>query len=162
MWYNVLQDATTRHIDQVLQIARRHAVEIDDGINISQEFEEGDPISSPCARQSSPLPFFNENSSPELPRYISPPQSPQTPLQSPRTPHHHPTVEDDNDDDDIPIVGLKRGRHEEDVEETEPSNPFPDPAARVRPSDYLRARCPLCFGGEFPRAYPERERPDDE
>ncbi|KAG6912429.1 hypothetical protein DXG01_014678, partial [Tephrocybe rancida] len=144
-----------------IRIACRHAIEIDDGIDISQEFEEGDPLSSPCARQSSPSLFFNENSSPELPRYISPPQSPQTPLQSPCTPHHHPTVEDDNDDDDIPIVGLKRGRHEEDVEETEPSNPFPDPAARVRPSDYLRARCPLCFGGEFPRAYPERERPDD-
>ncbi|KAG6913005.1 hypothetical protein DXG01_010462, partial [Tephrocybe rancida] len=130
VWYNVLQDTTTRHVDQVLRIARCHAVKINDGIDISQEFEEGDPLLSPCARQSSPSPFFNENLSPELLRYISPPQSPQTPLQSPRTPHHHPTVEDDNDDDDIPIVGLKCGRHEEDVEETELSNPFPDPAAR--------------------------------
>ncbi|KAG6903828.1 hypothetical protein DXG01_014638, partial [Tephrocybe rancida] len=81
---------------------------------------------------------------------------------SPRTPHHHPTVEDDDDEDNIPIAGLKRGRDEEDVEETEPSNPFPDPTARVRPSDYLRARCPLCFGGEFPRARPEHERPDND
>ncbi|KAG6912281.1 hypothetical protein DXG01_015703, partial [Tephrocybe rancida] len=50
VWYNVLQDATTRHVDQVLRIARRNAIEIDDGMDISQEFEEGDPLSSPCAR----------------------------------------------------------------------------------------------------------------
>ncbi|KAG6912904.1 hypothetical protein DXG01_011196, partial [Tephrocybe rancida] len=160
VWYNVLQDATTHHIDQVLRIARRRAIEIDDGMDISQEFEEGDPFSSPCGRQSNPPPFSNEDSSPESLRYLPPSQSPQMPLQSPRTPHHHPTVEDDDDGDDILITGRKRGRRE-DVEDTEPSNPFPDPAARVRPSDYLRARCPLCFGGEFPRASPEDERPDD-
>ncbi|KAG6913082.1 hypothetical protein DXG01_009818, partial [Tephrocybe rancida] len=160
VWYNVLQDATTHHIDQVLRIARRRAIEIDDGMDISQEFEEGDPFSSLCGRQSNPPPFSNEDSSPESPQYLPPSQSPQTPLESPCTPHHHPTVEDDDDDDDIPITGRKRG-HREDVEDTEPSNPFPDPAARVRPSDYLRARCPLCFGGEFPRAKSEDERPDD-
>ncbi|KAG6904626.1 hypothetical protein DXG01_008524 [Tephrocybe rancida] len=161
VWYNVLQDATTSHVDQVLCIARRHAVEIDDGIDISQEFEEGDPLSSPCVQQSNPPPFSNKDSSPELPRSISPPQSPQTPLQSPRTPHQRPTVED-HDDDDIPIAGLKHSRHEEDAEDSEPSNPFPDPAARVRPSNYLCARCPLCFGGEFLQAHPEHERPDDD
>ncbi|KAG6904125.1 hypothetical protein DXG01_012428, partial [Tephrocybe rancida] len=92
-------------------------------------FEEGDPLSSPCARQSNPPPFSNEDSSLESPQDISPPRSPQTPLQSPHTPHHHSTVEDEDDEDDIPIAGLKRRRDEEDVEETEPSNPFPDPTA---------------------------------
>ncbi|KAG6913212.1 hypothetical protein DXG01_008697 [Tephrocybe rancida] len=161
VWYNVLQDATTRHIDQVLCIAHRNAIEIDDGMDISQEFEEGDPLSSLCVQQSNPLPFSNKDSLPESPQDISPPQSPQTPLQSPCTPHHHPTVEDNDDEDNILIAGLKCGRNEEDIEETEPSNPFPDPTAHVRPSDYLRAQCPLCFGGEFPRACPEHERPDD-
>ncbi|KAG6906265.1 hypothetical protein DXG01_014926 [Tephrocybe rancida] len=47
VWYNVLQDATTRHVDQVLRIARRLDVEIDDGMDISQEFEEDDPFLSP-------------------------------------------------------------------------------------------------------------------
>ena len=28
--------------------------------------------------------------------------------------------------------------------------PFPDPPPRSRPSPYLQARCPLCFGGEVP------------
>jgi hypothetical protein len=26
--------------------------------------------------------------------------------------------------------------------------PFPDPPPRTHPSDYLRSRCPLCFGGK--------------
>ena len=70
--------------------------------------------------------------------------------------------EDEHDEEDSPIVvaGFKRWRDEDNVEE--PPNPFPDPLARIRPSDYLRARCPLCFGGEFPRARTEDERPDDE
>ncbi|RDB27721.1 hypothetical protein Hypma_003286 [Hypsizygus marmoreus] len=42
----------------------------------------------------------------------------------------------------------------------QPSNPFPDPLPRVRPSDYLRARCPLCFGGKFPRVQSESSGPD--
>ncbi|TFK58292.1 hypothetical protein BDN72DRAFT_782285, partial [Pluteus cervinus] len=29
-------------------------------------------------------------------------------------------------------------------------SPFAEPRQRERPSDYLRERCPLCFGGEFP------------
>ncbi|KAJ7604905.1 hypothetical protein FB45DRAFT_767951, partial [Roridomyces roridus] len=28
-------------------------------------------------------------------------------------------------------------------------NPFPDPKPRTRPSEYLRKRCPACFGGEL-------------
>ena len=27
------------------------------------------------------------------------------------------------------------------------TNPFPDPVPRDRPTEYLRERCPLCFGG---------------
>ncbi|KAG6912890.1 hypothetical protein DXG01_011303, partial [Tephrocybe rancida] len=129
-------------------------------MDISQEFEEGDPFSSLCGRQSNPLPFSNEDSSLESLQYLSPSQSPQTPLESPCTPHHHPTVEDDNDNDNIPITGCKHGCRK-DVEDTKPSNPFPDPAARVRPSNYLCARCPLCFGGKFPWTSPEDERPNN-
>ncbi|KAG6809758.1 hypothetical protein H0H92_014854 [Tricholoma furcatifolium] len=43
-----------------------------------------------------------------------------------------------------------------------PSNPFPEPQSRTRPSDHLRSRCPLCFGGEFPSSRREngKHRPD--
>ncbi|KAJ8474454.1 hypothetical protein ONZ45_g15948 [Pleurotus djamor] len=37
-------------------------------------------------------------------------------------------------------------------------NPFNDPPNRERPSDYLRSRCPACFGGKFPR--PSLQGPD--
>ncbi|KAG6904566.1 hypothetical protein DXG01_009024, partial [Tephrocybe rancida] len=161
VWFNVLQDATTHHIDQVLRIAHCHAIEIDDGMDISKEFEEGDPLSSPCVQQPNRLPSSNEDSPPDLSQSPSTHQSPQTSLQSPRTPHHYPTVEDNNSNN-IPVTGLKRGRNEETIEESKPSNTFPDPAARVRPSNYLCAQCPLCFGGEFPRSHTDYARPDDE
>ncbi|KAG6904298.1 hypothetical protein DXG01_011117, partial [Tephrocybe rancida] len=57
--------------------------------------------------------------------------------------------EESNSDNLVP-VGTKRRHDERDVDKAE-QNPFTDPSARVRPSDYLRSRCPLCFGGEFPR-----------
>ncbi|KAJ7085326.1 hypothetical protein C8R44DRAFT_543346, partial [Mycena epipterygia] len=31
----------------------------------------------------------------------------------------------------------------------EPQLPFPEPLPRTRPSEYLRRRCPACFGGDF-------------
>ncbi|KAG6913524.1 hypothetical protein DXG01_006197, partial [Tephrocybe rancida] len=128
VWYNVLQDATTHHVDQVLCIARRHAIEIDDGMDISKEFEEGDPLSSPSVQQPNQLPSSTEDLPPNLPQSLSPHQPPQMPLQSPCTPHCHLTAEDDNEND-IPIAGFKRGRNEENIEESELSNPFPDPTA---------------------------------
>lgn len=45
----------------------------------------------------------------------------------------------------------KRRRCEVDEDEDYDGSPFPDPPERVRPSEYLRARCPCCFGGVFPR-----------
>ncbi|KAG6905101.1 hypothetical protein DXG01_004856, partial [Tephrocybe rancida] len=35
VWYNILQDATTRHIDQILRVAQCHAIKIDNGMDIS-------------------------------------------------------------------------------------------------------------------------------
>ncbi|KAG6804841.1 hypothetical protein H0H92_002060, partial [Tricholoma furcatifolium] len=64
--------------------------------------------------------------------------------------------------DDVDIIGSrpptpprrnnKRGYEEDDDKSNEgdnDANPFPDPQQRARPSDYLRSRCPLCFGGAF-------------
>ncbi|KAJ7050253.1 hypothetical protein C8F01DRAFT_1264140 [Mycena amicta] len=44
-----------------------------------------------------------------------------------------PTVEEEDEDDDDPAGP--------------PSNPFPEPGPRTRPSDYLIAKCPQCFAG---------------
>ncbi|KAG6807338.1 hypothetical protein H0H92_007961, partial [Tricholoma furcatifolium] len=42
------------------------------------------------------------------------------------------------------------------------SNPFPEPKSRIRPSNHLRSRCPLCFGGDFSSLLKENgvQRPD--
>ncbi|KAJ7615780.1 hypothetical protein DFH06DRAFT_1013158 [Mycena polygramma] len=45
-----------------------------------------------------------------------------------------------------PAAGKKRKR---DTTPEDP-NPFPPAEARDRPSEYLRARCPACFGGDLP------------
>ncbi|KAG6914746.1 hypothetical protein DXG01_015539 [Tephrocybe rancida] len=154
VWYNVLQDATTHHIDQILRIACHHAIEIDDGIDILHEYKDNNPFLSPCPSSS------DKDTPPQSPLLA---QSPPTPSQPPHTPRCYPTVEDkdegNQEDSSILVAGFKHGHDEDNVEE--PSNPFPDPLARMRPSDYLRARCPLCFGGEFPTPCPECDRPND-
>lgn len=46
-----------------------------------------------------------------------------------------------------PSTPISRKRHRsEDTDDL--TNPFPMPIPRDRPSDYLRSRCPLCFGGD--------------
>jgi hypothetical protein len=57
------------------------------------------------------------------------------------------TVEDvegegDPEGTNVPRPRTKRPR-------VSPEPPFPEPLPRMRPSDYLRSRCPLCFGGKM-------------
>ncbi|RDB25584.1 hypothetical protein Hypma_006945 [Hypsizygus marmoreus] len=88
---------------------------------------------------------------------------PATPRQSRRATVEE--VDDDNSirpDNNVP-PSSKRGRENTDSgpdSPPHPSNPFPDPLPRIRPSDYLRSRCPLCFGGKFPRSHGEASGPD--
>ncbi|KAJ7111122.1 hypothetical protein C8R46DRAFT_932834 [Mycena filopes] len=42
-----------------------------------------------------------------------------------------------------------RGKRKREPSPEAPKNPFPDPQPRTRPSEYLRERCPSCFGGDF-------------
>ncbi|KAG6849074.1 hypothetical protein H0H93_011490 [Arthromyces matolae] len=61
-----------------------------------------------------------------------------------------------------PRTGSKRPL-EDDAESGEDdllNNPFKDALPRDRPSDYLRACCPLCFGGEFPQTEKHKNDPD--
>ncbi|KAG6906734.1 hypothetical protein DXG01_012400 [Tephrocybe rancida] len=114
--------------------------------------------------QTTPQPSTSdEDTPPQSPLLV---QSLQTPSQPPHTPHCYPTIKDEDEDHDedspILVAGFKCGRDEDNVDEPEPSNPFPDPLSRVRPSDYLRGLCPLCFGGEFPTACPESDRSNDD
>ncbi|KAG6912317.1 hypothetical protein DXG01_015425, partial [Tephrocybe rancida] len=159
VWYNVLQDATTRHVEDILHVTRSIAVDLDDGKqhnSVDEEFDEPDPFSSPCARAQHPSPTTPNNTLPRSSQNIrramvedeESDNDGDTPLQLPQNTHR--AMEEESDSDEIVSVGSKRRRDEREVDEAE-QNPFADPPARVRPSDYLRSRCPLCFGGEFPQ-----------
>ncbi|KAG6903838.1 hypothetical protein DXG01_014472, partial [Tephrocybe rancida] len=136
VWYNVLQDATTQHVEDILRVTRSIAVDLHDGKrhnSADDKFDEPDPFSSPCARVQHPSPATPDNTSPQSSQNI-----------------HRAMENEESDSDNLVPVGTKRRRDERDVDEAE-QNPFADPSACVRPSNYLRSRCPLCFGGEFPQ-----------
>jgi hypothetical protein len=214
LWYTSLQDATTRHVDAVISCARRTLLELDDGLDMSDENDS--PVHSPCNST-----FVNHSVENHIPHLA--PIAPAGPAASmPGTPSHctrrHPTccptvsgpcVEgvEDKDLQNMPVrqsqhsVGssavlapaldstqtlgsnpsressqrLTRpvtpplqllntaGRIHHSMSKKRPHddgrdsgleysanlpNPFADPLPRRRPSDYLRSRCPLCFGGK--------------
>lgn len=61
--------------------------------------------------------------------------------------------EEDREEENGPEACQHRSKHqrqepdEEQDDDDEAHNPFSDPLPRDHPSNYLRARCPLCFGG---------------
>ncbi|KAG6805000.1 hypothetical protein H0H92_001228, partial [Tricholoma furcatifolium] len=106
---------------------RRSQLDLEDGVDIADEFELPDPFSSPLARTLD-LPD-------EIPRDTSSENGDDLSRET------TPDSDEDQACDRVPS---------DDDEAC--GNPFPPPLDRVRPSDFLRARCPLCFGGEFPES----------
>jgi hypothetical protein len=153
-WYHALQDATNKHVDNILTHVRRITVGIDDGLLKDATPDSDFPTpTSPTPMRMAPIAISNPDPhttddethdhefsfcsrapsvTPEL-QDRSPETSPAPSAPSPSKRRRSEVDLDDNDPSDTPI------------------NPFPDPAPRSRPSDYLHSRCPICFGGEFPR-----------
>ncbi|KAJ7614813.1 hypothetical protein FB45DRAFT_758163, partial [Roridomyces roridus] len=52
-----------------------------------------------------------------------------------------------DDDDKEPDPNHGKKARTKGPEKPKPENPFPEPPNLDRPSEYLRSRCPLCFGG---------------
>ncbi|KAG6905344.1 hypothetical protein DXG01_003327, partial [Tephrocybe rancida] len=77
----------------------------------------------------------------------------------PVTPQHHATVGDTSNKEDLPPPQKHCWEPEEERDHSGPSNPFAEPLPQTQPSDYLRAACPLCFGGEFLQS-PSPSEPD--
>ncbi|KAG6806399.1 hypothetical protein H0H92_011474, partial [Tricholoma furcatifolium] len=125
---------------------------LEDGVDVADEFELPDPFSSPLSR----LQNLPDNTTPECGDEDSPagvrnhsvatdnisrdttPERSDEDLPPTRDGYDNsvPSENDSSSDDDDDPCG----------------NPFFSPLHRVRPSDYLRLRCPLCFGGEFPES----------
>ncbi|KAF8957681.1 hypothetical protein BDZ97DRAFT_1669429 [Flammula alnicola] len=120
-WFNMLQDYTNQHINNVLYHTRQLGTEYNDGCHAST------PLNTHSTSATSPADDVSDVE--DTPRVQAHPNTPSTPNTQSR----------------------KRRASVEEEEEEECENPFPDPPPRTRPSDYLRSRCPLCFGGKFPR-----------
>ncbi|KAG6806413.1 hypothetical protein H0H92_011440 [Tricholoma furcatifolium] len=116
VWYNSLKDQVANCVQSSIARARQSLLNLDDGVDISNEFEGDDPFSSPIGRLFD-LPLADEHT-------------------------EDPPVDDDvqTEDDELSGDGAEAQQGQE-------GNPFADALPRVRPSDYLRSCCPLCFGG---------------
>lgn len=147
-WFTSLKNATTAHVDVYLGDVRT--------ITSRQMNLQAPP--SPRGPAATVEPDDNRN-----PRDRTPPQANHVPQR------RRATVETVDDEDDQPRIRRRyRATVESDDDAEQPHSPprtrrrraapepetveepFPLPPPMDRPSDYLRARCPLCFGGHFP------------
>lgn len=119
-WFISLQHATTKHVDTILHCVRCISKNLDDGKDSSAPIPI-DPMSI-----SEPIGDLSSTEAGDSPSLL---------LAHAPSSHKRARIDEVEPDGDA---------------ENKPSNPFPDPPPRVRPSDYLRSRCPLCFGGVFP------------
>jgi len=157
-WYHTLQDATNKHVDNILTHVQQITVGIDDGLlkDATPDSDFPTPPTSPTPMQMAPIAISNPNPhatddethnhefsfcsrvpsvTPELQDH-----SPETsPTPSTPSPSKRQCSEVDLNDDDPSNT---------------PINPFPDPTPHSQPSDYLYSHCPICFGGEFPHISP--------
>ncbi|KAJ7474951.1 hypothetical protein FB451DRAFT_1034933 [Mycena latifolia] len=133
-WYSSLQHATNSKIDMILAAAR-DTIRVDspDGhdsaIEKANEDEEGAASASTRSRSSTPAPS-TPRPIPSTPTGRPVPSAPSRARQRRR-----------------PAAASLSDNEDSEEEATPPSNPFPEPPPRTRPSDYLISRCPACFGG---------------
>ena len=123
-WYNGLRDATNAFVDKVLITTR------------NVYCRQPDP--------TPPTPLPEEDYQQSCNDYAKRPRP---------SSRNSDISSEDSDDDENSSVGesqprRKRQRVTGDTGTAE--NPFAEPSDRHRPSEYLRARCPLCFGGKSP------------
>ena len=112
------------HVNNILYHTRRLATDYDDGCHSDSKSEVP---STPRAGSLTPC-RGDDSDTEHTPQPQLTPEFPSTPVSNSRK---RPASSSSDDE------GF--------------SNPFPEPPPRGRPSDYLRSRCPLCFGGNFPR-----------
>ncbi|KAJ7432680.1 hypothetical protein B0H11DRAFT_2260229 [Mycena galericulata] len=144
-WYTHLRHKVDHHFDDILEVTRvlhlRNTAS--DGSEEEEEEEEDN-----SERETTPVPPTPPGT-PATPRPITasvdPPRGrrrtrvirlPSTPTST--SPSTSPT----------PVPGRKSGKKRAREPTPEPAeNPFEDPPRLTCPSEYLRSRCPACFGG---------------
>ncbi|KAJ7710781.1 hypothetical protein B0H17DRAFT_1155465 [Mycena rosella] len=130
-WYISLQQATKERMDQLLDRAR----DIERAQDETEDDNEAERSAMPTL---TPTPSTSRPSTPQtLPPAASMPVGrpvPPAPVRGKQS--RRATVKEVEDEDE-----------DDEDESTPPSNPFPEPPPRTRPSKYLISRCPACFGG---------------
>lgn len=126
-WYQELIQASQQATADVMECARLTVLSREELPELSQD----DPVLPPSSPAAS--------SSPSLP-------SSPLPTSSSPVPHlHHPTSPDElpQDGETSPAATLSPTSNlHSDSQPNEPKSPL------LRPSEYLRRRCPLCFGSK--------------
>lgn len=143
-----MKHATGKHVDTVLRLTRRITTEIDDGMH-TEDF------SDTMHDMNAPRPAVVERTYRTTLEEVEDEDSPsrRSGVMSGLTDNEEGGTDGESESPTVPAPGAsrKRPRSDSDESEDEPdvelTNPFPLPPPRSRPSDYLRSRCPLCFGG---------------
>ncbi|KAG6822764.1 hypothetical protein H0H92_012662, partial [Tricholoma furcatifolium] len=99
VWYNSLKDQVAHCVQSSIGRARQSLLNLDDGVDVANEFEGDDPFSSPIGRL-----------------FDLPPDAENLPVGN----------DIQTEDEELPGDG-------DEAEESQDSNPFPDPLPRVRP-----------------------------
>ncbi|KAJ7113865.1 hypothetical protein C8R44DRAFT_740749 [Mycena epipterygia] len=123
MWYTHLRNRTKEHYSRTIEAVRAELIpESVEPVAPEQEDVPPTPRRSPTPTPRGRRPTRSRTPSSERSSSATPP----TPTQARPAPR-------------------KRARSQT------PELPFPKPLPRTRPSEYLRRRCPACFGGDLKR-----------
>ncbi|KAJ7430688.1 hypothetical protein B0H11DRAFT_2391891 [Mycena galericulata] len=162
-WYTSLRHITTSKIDRIITLSRDLLPQNSPSPPPSPRTAPSSPPSSPVPETPArPPPAASPTSSPPWPE--TPPSSPSKRKRAPSPPDSSPPASspskrarDSSPSPSSPPVTPRPpppatsapGTPEPDHDHAGPEYPFEPPEDRSRPSDYLRARCPACFGGKW-------------
>ncbi|KAJ7501610.1 hypothetical protein B0H11DRAFT_1713561 [Mycena galericulata] len=134
MWYTHLRNLSTQHYDDMIEAVRLEHVMVP---NDPQEEADNAPDTPP--HDASPVPTAEPPATP----VGSPIPEPRGRQRNRRQGRRTRSSSSGTPTPRSPGPGQKRTRE---PSAEPPPLPFPEPPPRARPSEYLRRRCPACFG----------------
>ncbi|KAJ7080664.1 hypothetical protein B0H15DRAFT_997243 [Mycena belliarum] len=131
-WYIHLRSETKAHYAKAIESARLEHL--------------GTAEASPGSTRQSPPP--EDVPSPPSPSTSEAMGTSPTPAERGRSPHRNRETRSASTTPTTPspTPRQRKRQREKSPKQTRPENPFPEPPPRTRASEYLRRRCPACFG----------------
>lgn len=115
-----------------MRLVRQHITRLEDGLTQQEILPEAArywPRGGPSMSRRATVEEVDDEDAPRA--------QPATPSSPPGT----------RSESEIPPRNARKRRQSTSSDNSPSHGPFAAPLPRVRPSDYLRQRCPLCFGG---------------